>query len=459
MNGIILLSLLGVMAMFAGIFNFRKLILPIAIVAMLGAVFTYVTTWGQNLSFFNNMVTFDNYAIAFTAIVISTAALLLLFAIYHYRFEGDYITDIYALLIFATVGGVIMTAYSNLAMLFMGIEILSIPLYVLAGSRRADLASNEAALKYFLMGAFATGVLLFGIALVYGATGSFSLDGISAYVANNGANLPPMFYVGVVMLLVAMLFKVSAAPFHFWAPDVYQGSPVLVTAYMSTVVKIAAFAALYRLFDVCFASIKGYYEILLIVATILTLLVGNLTALYQQSFKRMMAYSGISHAGYMLLAVLAMGAQSAGVIFYYSAAYAVASLIAFGVLMAVGEGREGRESFDAFKGLGKTNPFLAFCLTAAMLSLAGIPPLAGFFGKYYLFTVAIQNGYMWMVFIAVLSSLISLYYYFKVILAMYSTNADMEPLKPHPVLIVAMVICLTLSLVFGFAPDLLMQLL
>lgn len=459
MKSIVILTILGVLSMFAGIFNYRKLILPIILLGIAAAIGLLARQWGLNVSYFNNMATFDNYAISFSGLILVVSFLIFSLAMYHYRnADENMVTDIYALFVFATIGGVILASYSNLAMLFLGVEILSIPLYVLAGSRRSDLASNEAALKYFLMGAFATGILLFGIALVYGATGSFNLDTIAMMVANH--SMPAFFYVGVVMLIVAMLFKVSAAPFHFWAPDVYQGSPVLVTTFMSTVVKISAFAAFLRLFATCFATIKDYYEIIFIIAAILTLLIGNITAIYQQSVKRMLAYSGISHAGYLLIALVVMGVKSSSVIFYYSAAYAGASIIAFAVLTAVMENKDGRESFEAFKGLAKNNPLLAFCMSVAMLSLAGIPPLAGFFGKYYLFTTAVANGYLWLVFIAILSSLVSLYYYLRVIINMYTpTDEETPAFANHFALAGTLFLALVVSLGIGFAPDMLLALL
>lgn len=460
MKSIILLSALGVASMFAGIFGYRKLILPIILLGIGASIGIYYTEWGLNKEFYGDMIRFDNYSIAFSCLLLAVAFFIFCLALYHYRDEGNYITDIFALFIFALTGGLLLTSFTNLAMLFLGIEILSIPLYVLAGSRRNDLASNEAALKYFLMGAFATGFLLFGITLVYGATGTFSMDGIAAYVQGHGTNLPVYFYVGVILLIGALLFKVSAAPFHFWAPDVYQGSPVLVTTFMSTVVKIAAFAAFLRLFNFCFASVKSYYEPILASAAVVTLLIGNVTALYQQSVKRMLAYSGISHAGYLLISLVVLGDKASSVVFFYSAAYAGASLIAFAVLISVIENKQGRESFESFKGLAKNNPLLAFCMTVAMLSLAGIPPLAGFFGKYYLFTQAIEGGHMWLVLIAVLNSLISLYYYFRVILNMYSPAEEETPaFKANYALAGMIFLTLLINVAITVYPDFLLKLL
>lgn len=458
MKSLVLLSLLGVTSMFAGVFNYRKLILPIILIGLAAAIAMLVDQWGMNKVFYQ-MAAFDNYAIAFSCLLMGVAFLIFTLALYHYRNESDIVTDLYALFLFALTGGVVMTSFSNLVMLFLGIEILSIPLYVLAGSRRADLASNEAALKYFLMGAFATGFLLFGIALVYGASGTFDMAGIATYVQNT-KEIPDFFYIGIVLLIVALLFKVSAAPFHFWAPDVYQGSPVLVTTFMSTVVKIAAFAAFLRLFNYCFTPVSAYYEIILTAAAVATLLIGNITALYQQSVKRMLAYSGISHAGYLLIALVVMGASATSVVFFYSAAYAAASLIAFAVLTAVMENKEGRESFESFKGLAKNNPLLAICMSIAMLSLAGIPPLAGFFGKYFLFATAIKDGYLWLVLVAIFNSLISLYYYLRVIISMYSSYEEETPaFKSNYALVFMLLITVGVSLILGFYPDLLMGLL
>jgi NADH-quinone oxidoreductase subunit N len=429
MKSIVLLSLLGVTSMFAGVFNYRKLILPIILIGLAVAIGLLVDQWGMNKVFYQ-MAFFDNYAIAFSCLLLGVSFLIFTLALYHYRNESDIVTDLYALFIFALTGGLLMTSFSNLVMLFLGIEILSIPLYVLAGSRRADLASNEAALKYFLMGAFATGFLLFGIALVYGASGTFDMAGIAAY-AQNAKEIPDFFYIGIVLLIVALLFKVSAAPFHFWAPDVYQGSPL-----------------------------SGYYEIILTAAAVATLLIGNITALYQQSVKRMLAYSGISHAGYLLIALVVMGASAQSVVFFYSAAYAAASLIAFAVLTAVMENKDGRESFECFKGLAKNNPLLALCMSVAMLSLAGIPPLAGFFGKYFLFATAIKDGYLWLVLVAIFNSLISLYYYLRVIVNMYSTSDEDTPaFTRNYTLIALLIILLAVNLTLGFYPDLLMGLL
>jgi NADH-quinone oxidoreductase subunit N len=275
-------------------------------------------------------------------------------------------------------------------------------------------------LKYFLMGAFSTGFLLFGIALIYGSTGSFNMEAIRNWVVTNPHSVDTMFYAGVLLIIVGLCFKVGAAPFHFWTPDVYEGSPTLITAFMSTVVKTAAFAAFLRLFSACFAPVSDFWAPVLLVITVATLFIGNITALYQQNFKRMMAYSSISHAGYLLFAIVALGASSASSVLVYATAYSIASIIAFGALILVHQ----QAGSDSFNGLAKKNPFLAATLSVAMLSLAGIPLTAGFIGKFFMFSGALLQYRYIMVILAVVNAIISIFYYFRVIVAMYFRDAE-----------------------------------
>src|SRR6185312_4221824 len=311
-----------------------------------------------------------------------------------------------------------------MTMLFVGIEIMSVSLYILAGIKKNDFASNEASLKYFLMGAFSTGFLLFGIALIYGASGSFNLETIHNWVVAQ-AKIDPMFYIGILLIIVGLCFKVGAAPFHFWTPDVYEGSPTLITAYMSTVAKTAAFAAFLRLFSICFAPLTGFWMPVLLIITIVTLFIGNIPALYQQSFKRMLAFSSISHAGYLLFAIVALGASSANSVFMYSTAYSIASIIAFGALILVHQ-QSRSDNFETFNGLAKRNPFLALVLTISMLSLAGIPLTAGFIGKFFVFSGALSQYHTTLVILAVINAIISIFYYFRVIIAMYFRTTERE---------------------------------
>ncbi len=449
MKTLYILTALGAISLLAEIIGppslrdrFKKFLLPIVLVGLLGAIGAAVLDWNTNIHYYSNMLTFDNYALLFTILICVIAFLWLMTAEYFFREETSR-TDHYALILFALCGATILVSYSNMVMLFLGIEILSIPLYVLAGSRKDDLASNESALKYFLMGAFATGFLLFGIALVYGACGTFDLGVLATYLTSpepvsswRGPGGETLLYAGILMMLIGLSFKVAAVPFHFWTPDVYEGAPTPVTAFMSTIVKTAAFAAFLRLFMTCFTGYGTVWQDIIWVLAALSILLGNITAVYQTSVKRMLAYSSISHAGYMMLAILTSGNMSAGAVLYYSAAYSIATIGAFAVLSIIesqaprpegGQGtissfREG--TIETFSGLAKKNKFLAFGMTLSMLSLAGIPPLAGFFGKYYLFTSALDGGYTSLVLVAVLGSVIGVYYYFRIIIKMYAPPTE-----------------------------------
>jgi NADH-quinone oxidoreductase subunit N len=355
--------------------------------------------------------------------------LIFLFAGQFYGKGESHDADIYALLVFTLIGGIMLASYSNLTMLFIGIETLSISLYILAGSRKRNLGSNEAALKYFLLGSFSTGFLLFGIALIFGITNTFDLGQIRSWLDNyfiahpDQESLPLIFKAGIFLMLVGLFFKVSAAPFHFWAPDVYTGSPTLITAFMASLGKTAAFAALFRLFYTCFGSVIHDWFIVMWVVCVLTIIVGNLTAVFQKSVKRMLAYSSVSNAGYLLIGVLAMNEHAASAILYYAVAYSIATISAFSILSIVSV-QKNSDEYDSFKGLAHNNPLLAAAMIISMLSLAGIPPLAGFFGKYYLFANALENNYKYLVIIAVLGSLIGIYYYFKVIVSIFSTETS-----------------------------------
>ncbi len=446
MNALYVICGLGFISLLAEITNLKK---GLGLVVMLGLVVAGVLIaldWNLALHYYNDMVVFDNFSKAFTALIIMVS-------IAWFGMAGDYFkgqshqTDRSALVLFAIAGAVIMVSFNNMAMLFLGIEILSISLYVLAGSNKESLFSNEAAFKYFLMGSFATGFLLMGIALVYGATGSFHITRISEQVISNADALPAFFYAGVVLMLVGMTFKISAVPFHFWAPDVYEGSPVTITAFMSTVVKIADVAAFYRVFSFCFSSVQSSWIVILQVITVLTLVVPNVTAIYQTSVKRMLAYSSVGHVGYILLAFIANSTTSPETIFYYLAAYSIASISAFSVLHEIENANAG------FSGLYKRSPFLTVVMTIALLSLAGIPPLAGFFGKYLVFAQALQHGYPGMVIIAVITSLIGVYYYFRVIIAMFFNDSEEGSIKVSFSAKILMTLLSVLALLLGLFPD------
>lgn len=455
MNILILVAVLGVVSLFAGLSeSLRKQTRTIIISGLVAITGITMFTWNAP-QYFENMIDFDKYAAVFTTVILVISTLVFILSKDQFSFDESHTGDYYGIMLFTVAGAIMMVSFSNLTVLFIGIETLSVSLYTLAGSRKNDLKSSEAALKYFILGAFATGFLLFGIALIYGATGTFNVSAIAQYV-HNTPQLPIIFYGGVTLIMIGLLFKVSAAPFHFWAPDVYEGSPNVVTSFMSTAVKVTAFAAFYRLFSRAFADVNQSWDTTLIIAIALTLLIGNFTALAQTGLKRLLAYSGIANAGYMLLAVLALKNDASSALLYYAVAYSAASLGAFAVLMLLSE--DGKAfHIDSLKGLSKSNPVLAVLFTIIMLSMAGIPPMAGFFAKYMVLSSAIGAGYLGISLLAIITSLVGIYYYFKVIAAIYSAPAhELEANSKNNIVVV---ICAAITVVIGVYPDLILGLL
>lgn len=464
MYALILIFCLAIIVLYLGLGKSgKKALLPVSAVGLLLALGVVVWSWNQEpKSFYNDMMHDDHFSLAFSGLMIVSTLLILLLSKDYFEQFSEHVAEYYALILFSLTGGIIMASFSNLSMLFIGIEILSVNAYILAGISKDDPKSNEASLKYFLMGAFFTAFLLLGIAFIYGATGSFSMEKISAIVLAGNAN-PVYLHAGILLVLVALCFKVSVAPFHFWTPDVYDGSPTLITTYMSTVVKIAGFAAFIHLFDKAFGSVSSYWSSSIWVLAALSLFVGNIAALVQKSFKRLLAYSSISHAGYLLIAVLVSGRAVSSLsvtlpqnaILIYSIGYCLATIAAFGVLIAVSKST-GSDSLDAFKGLAKKNPLLALILTISMCSLAGIPLTAGFFGKFYMFSAAVENHEIWIVLIGVVNAIIGIWYYFKVIIAMYFSEPATETVKVELNICFTAVLCLSaaLTIVLGVCPSL-----
>jgi len=341
-------------------------------------------------------------------------------------------------------------------MLFIGVEILSIPLYILTGSDKRNLKSNEASLKYFLMGSFSTGVMLMGIALMYGATGNFGMvhsSGLRGAII--AAQQPPYLLVaGVILLFASMSFKVSAAPFHFWTPDVYDGAPSVFTSFMSTIVKAAGMLAFIRVFENLFTVLGPTWHIIVDFAIVSTLLIGNITAVFQQSVKRMLAYSSIAQAGFMLFALYASNTEIAkeGMLLY-AAAYSLATISIFAVLIKLQD-----YSLDGFNGLAKKEPVLAFAATVSLLSLSGIPLTAGFFAKYYVLAGALQaGGALWLIIVAVLLAAVSVYYYFRVIQAMYFKEGDPQTLPISGGFKAALIVVAAFIIILGIWPSALLS--
>lgn len=428
MNAIIAATIIGVILMFAGIMTKNKgtiyTIATVLFVALFGVniweVYAAAHTTQQGAQmFFNNMLAFDSFSIWFNMLMTGVTLLYILLMGKSIQKVGNHVAEYFALTAFILCGIYLLSSYHNMLMLFLGIEILSIPQYILAGSDKRNLKSSEASLKYFLMGAFSTGILLMGITLIYGATGTFDIGGFGMLQTEA---LNPIALGGIIFLIVAFGFKVSAAPMHTWTPDVYDGAPTPFTAYMSTVVKVGAFLGFLRLFHSSFGNLSSHWVMIIAVVTAATLFIGNLTAVFQQSVKRMLAYSSIAQAGFMLLAVLSVNAIAWQGITIYAVAYSVATIGMFTVLVKMKD-----YTYDGFNGLAKKEPALAFFTTIFLLSLAGIPLTGGFMAKYFVLLAAVKQGeVLWLVVFALLMAAVSSYYYFRVIIAMYFKQGNAE---------------------------------
>ncbi len=455
MNTLIATTGLGVLCLLFEIFNLRKAIVPILIIGLFAILGLNVSEFGTEASYYNNMIVVSDFSVAFSSLFIVLTIFLVALGHNFYENQQSKISDFIAIKVFLLAGCLAMVSFGNLAMFFLGIEVLSISLYILAASSRLNLKSNEAGMKYFLMGSFASGIILFGICLIYGAIGSFDMRVIQE--AGMSADVEEWFYIGVILLSIGMLFKVAAVPFHFWAPDVYEGAPALTTATMSTLTKVTAMAAFFKLASVVSVNLPESSQTVLVVLSILSMTVGNIMALRQNNVKRMLAFSGISHAGFMLMTLLNVS-NGAGSLLYYASAYSLAGIAAFSVILYVCKNQEN-EDITNFHGLGKTNPLLAAILTGSLLSMAGIPIFSGFFAKLVLFDQTIQAGYLILVIVAVINSIISVGYYFKLILAMYNHEPNEvrtgKPFLLYGVAIVSIVLNIALGLFPSFVLDLL----
>ncbi len=451
MSVLIIVFLTAVIALFSGVFEQGKFARYIGI---LGLIIALYVSFMPECSFFDHykhMYEYSGNTALFTKISIVTTLLLFFLGGFAFSNHRSHQSELYALMLFALCGGIILFGYQNLVTMFLGVEILSIPLYVMAGANKTDLRSNEASIKYFLMGAFATGFLLFGIAFIYGSAGSFDLYKIHDFGVANSGNV--MFILGVLLILCALAFKVALAPFHMWSPDVYAGSPSLITAFMASVVKISGFFALFRLMTLGFAGVTHEWINVLGVFLIITLLLANVMGLAQTNAKRMLAYSSVSHAGYIGLVFFGMTSLSTYNLAFYLFAYSLSTVGVFMCLIWV-EKLKRETSFGAFKGLAKTEPLLATAATISMLSMAGVPLTAGFMGKFALFSQA-MNGAAFLVLVAVLGSALSIAYYLRLIIAMFffkeSTFKSSEKVTLTYNIIAVVVI--VLIIILGVFPD------
>lgn len=462
MSTLIAVSGLGIVCLLLEILNLRKILVPLTLLVLLGILGMTVAEFYSGESFFYadsyNMIVSTSYSRGFSILFITLATLIIAMSPEFYKDKIEKIADYVSLKIFLLAGAIAMVSFGNLSMFFIGIEVLSISAYVLASSSPARVSSNEAGMKYFIMGAFASSFILFGIALVYGAIGSFDIDTIIQVSTLEGTNLPIWFNMGFVMILVGLLFKASVVPFHFWAPDVYEGSPTLVTTLMSTLVKVAAIAALYKSVVIFGVAMTPAVQIAIVVFSILSLTVGNITALNQKSLKRMMAYSGISHAGFMMMDLLSNSSNATNSLLYYAAAYSLAGIAAFAVIMAVSEGK-GHENIENFYGLARRNPLMAGILTCALVSLGGIPVFAGFFAKLFMFTQMVDAGYLILVIFGIINSIIAIFYYFGTANVMFTQEPSSEGALKVPVkYVLVATIAIILNLILGIYPSIIMNL-
>lgn len=426
----------------------------LSLAGLVGSLFTI--PWGEKISGFGEMVLQDNFSSFFTVIFILCAALTILICDGYFRKEGCNHGELYPLILFATVGMMFMAKATDLMTVFLGLEVLSVALYVLAGFNRENIRSNEAGLKYFLLGCFSTGFLLYGMALIYGATGTTKIARIADIAAQNGAvagNV--MFLVGMLLIATGFSFKIAAAPFHMWTPDVYEGAPTPITAFMSAGPKAAGFAAFLRVFLVALPTLTVQWSDLLWILAVLTMTTGNIIALSQDNIKRMLAYSSIAHAGYALVGFTAHNASGVSGILFYLLSYTFMNIGAFAIIVLIGKKGEPNNNVQDYAGFGSKHPVLAMCLSIFLFSLAGIPPTAGFIGKFYLFAGAVQEGYIWLAIIGVLNSAASVYYYLRVMVYMYmkTPEEDFSWVKLSPAVMLCIIIAVAGVLIPGIIPN------
>jgi NADH-quinone oxidoreductase subunit N len=426
----------------------------IGLAGLLATAIAAVALWNTRASTLSDTLVVDRYGLFFTLLFCVTSSLTLLMSMSYLEITDIPTGDYYSLIMLSTVGMVLMASATDLIVIFLALEVMSIAAYVLAGIARRDLRSNEAALKYFLLGAFATAFLLFGIALLYGATASTALPVIAARIAQAGTDQAALVTAGIALLLVGFAFKVAVVPFHVWAPDVYEGAPTAVTAFMAVGIKAAGFAAFVRVFLHTLLPLSADWRGILWLLAVLTMTVGNVTALRQRNIKRMLAYSSIAHAGYLLVGMVAGGELGGSAVLFYLLAYAFMTLGAFAVVIALGRRGQANETIDDYAGVGFRSPFLGLAMAVFMLSLAGFPPLAGFIAKFYIFSAAVKAGYVGLAVIGMLNSVVSVYYYLGVLVRMYMVEGDLTVASPtsRPYLFASLLVTVIGTLAVGLFP-------
>jgi NADH-quinone oxidoreductase subunit N len=398
-----------------------------ALVGVIGALISLYWGIGREASAFSGMVNLDPFSFFFKVMIGIIALLTILASLGYAKREGIDFGEYYVLVLFATVGMMLMASGANLLIIFLGLEVMSISIYVLAGIMRDDARSVEAAFKYFLLGAFTSAFLLYGIAMTYASTGTLDLGGIGRVLTERTwINGLPILITGLALLIVGFGFKIALVPFHMWTPDVYEGAPTSITAFMATGVKAAGFAAFVRVFLYALPTLQGCWTEIMWILSVATMTVGNIIALSQTNIKRMLAYSSIAHAGYILVAFVAGNELGQSSILFYLLAYVFMNIGAFTVVIMLGKKGEENTLISDYAGLGLQHPLLAVAMAIFMFSLAGVPPMAGFMAKFYVFSAAVKAGYYWLAVIGVLNSAVAAYYYLRVLIYMYFRDAEKE---------------------------------
>lgn len=451
MNALLFSAVSGVLMMFSGfVLKSNAAIRMLAQVLMVAVIAATVMEL-RGIPFFHikttGMLSFDHFALLFALIASVSTLVFFLLSSKDMEKVGMNYAEYFSLIFFVLSGVVIASSFQSLLLLFLGIEIISIPLYILTGSDKRSLKSNEASLKYFLMGAFSTGLMLMGIALIYGAIGTFSTVAMNI----QAGKVPALLVAGMLLLLFSLSFKVSAAPFHFWTPDVYDGAPTVFTSFMATVVKAAGFIAFMRLFSDAFMDIGTTWKLTISIIVAATLFVGNITAVFQQSVKRMLAYSSIAQAGFMMLAIYSLTAEAKEGLLLYGAAYSLATIGIFAVLIKMQD-----YTFDGFNGFARQQPLVAATLVVFLLSLAGIPLTAGFLSKFLMLRATVAAGNVWLAVFAVLMAAVSVYYYFRLIQAMYFKEGRVAAIEVTGSFKATLVAVAAATILLGIYPNILL---
>ena len=461
---ILVLAGFGMIVLLVDVLSSRKLggknsLAYISLIGIITAAILTKNSTSTTLFSFSETIIIDNYSLFFNFIfLLSTGLIIMISHSYIKREEINY-GEYYALILFSTIGMMLMASGADLLNIYIGLEVMSISIYILTGFKRSKLISNEASLKYFLLGAFATGFLLFGISIIYGTTGTINLNQIACFIAEKGGKSDPLMLMGMGLIIIGLGFKVASVPFHAWVPDVYEGAPTAVTAFMSVGPKAAGFAVFLRIFLTAFGSIHYEWQKIIYILAILTMTTGNIIAIAQVNIKRMLAYSSIAHAGYLLIALVADNNMGVSGTLFYVLSYTFMNIGAFAIVIILSQKGDEFIQINDYAGLGLKHPLLAIAMSIFMRSMAGVPPTAGFVGKFYIFSAAIKSGYIGLAIIGVINAVISVYYYLRIMVIMYMKDPSREfsPLTISPLIIAAIVISVIGTLQLGIFPSKVME--